>query len=99
MERQDYELLPDEVHYQDEGCDLYPACLRCPLPCCRYDEPGRLQRDARLGRDREVLRLVRENGHSPNELAASYGVSVRTVYRILKRHAGHMPTRPSTGLP
>ena len=26
--------LPEAHHYQDDGCDLAPACLRCPLPRC-----------------------------------------------------------------
>src|SRR3990167_704776 len=25
--------------YRDTGCKASPACLRCPLPVCRYDAP------------------------------------------------------------
>ena len=81
--------LPEHTLYRDEGCDLFPACLRCPLPQCRYDEPGRLQREARQGRDREVLRLACQGRRSPGELAVVFGMSVRTVYRILKRYDGN----------
>ena len=23
--------------YKDTGCELFSACLRCPLPRCKYD--------------------------------------------------------------
>jgi len=94
MDSRDYDLLPEHIHYRDEGCDLFPACLRCPLPTCRYDEPGRLQREARQGRDREVLRRF-ASGASPRELASAFGMSVRTIYRILERHphSMHTPTK------
>ncbi|MBI2918384.1 MAG: sigma-70 family RNA polymerase sigma factor [Chloroflexi bacterium] len=108
MEPPGYDLLPDragtgpaptsaeEADYQDEGCELFPACLRCPLPACRYDEPGRLQREARRERDQALLHLVRERGRSPGELAAACGLSVRTVYRILRRHGTPSPARHPT---
>ncbi len=34
------DALPEHTRYNDNGCDLYPSCLRCPLPRCRYEEPG-----------------------------------------------------------
>ena len=24
----------------DRGCELSLSCLRCPLPVCKYDQPG-----------------------------------------------------------
>ena len=34
------ELLPERYPYRDEGCEVSPSCLKCPLPQCKYDEPG-----------------------------------------------------------
>ena len=34
------DALPEHLHYRDGGCDLFAACLTCPLPHCRYDVPG-----------------------------------------------------------
>ena len=31
---------PEHVDYRDEGCELAPECLACPLPRCRHDDPG-----------------------------------------------------------
>ncbi len=83
-EREDW--LPEEYEYRDEGCEVYPSCLRCPLPRCRYDEPegGRfLIKERRNG---EVRRRHRE-GWTVGRLAAHFGVSRRTIQRILRREA------------
>lgn len=77
--------LPEACHYHDEGCDLAPSCLGCPFPLCRYDEPGELQRQARGTRDRDLLRLRRQKGMSLGQLARRFGISTRTVHRILRR--------------
>ncbi len=70
----------EEFEYRDEGCELFPSCLSCPLPVCRYDEPRR--RWAKEARDREISRLYYQ-GKSAAELAKSFGVSKRTIYRII----------------
>lgn len=73
--------------YKDTGCDLHPSCLHCPLARCRYDEPGWLQREGRDNRDAEVLRERIKLALSVDELAGKFGVSTRTVHRIIKRDA------------
>ena len=30
---------PTYSHYPDNGCEVSPSCLSCPLPLCRYDDP------------------------------------------------------------
>ncbi len=75
---------PEHVQYRDEGCDVAPECLSCPLPRCRYDDPGWLKRQTRMERDRRVLAAKREEGLGPGALAARFGLSRRTVHRILK---------------
>jgi len=77
--------LPQDVYYRDEGCDLSPSCLNCPLPRCRYDEPGGSRQLAKGPRDREVVRRRREEGASIAELARSFGLSKRTVHRIVRK--------------
>jgi hypothetical protein len=81
--RQD--ALPEFTRYRDEGCDLYPSCLTCPLPRCRYDKPGGARAILNLRRDREIRRLRRRQGLPVDMLARRYGVSRRTVFRILRK--------------
>ncbi|MGQ9572786.1 MAG: hypothetical protein ACUVV3_06330 [Dehalococcoidia bacterium] len=79
------DALPEFTRYRDEGCDLYSSCLTCPLPRCRYDAPGGFRAIFNLRRDEEILHLRRGQGLSVDMLARRYGVSRRTVFRILQR--------------
>jgi len=54
------DLLPEEVDWRDEGCELFSSCLNCPLPRCIEEElrgkqrlrmPARARRMAELNRD------------------------------------------------
>ena len=78
------DVLPEQHQYRDEGCELYSSCLNCPLPSCRHDHPGGAKRRLRRLRDSEVRRLRRE-GHGVQELAQRFGVSRRTIHRIMRR--------------
>ena len=31
-------------HMLADGCDVSPKCLDCPLPLCKYDDPGPYQK-------------------------------------------------------
>jgi hypothetical protein len=84
-ERSRGDALPEHIRYRDEGCDLSPSCLNCPLPLCRYDHPGGVRSLRTLGRDREIVRLRRSERVPIDALARRFGVSRRTVFRILKR--------------
>ena len=77
--------LPEHVRYRDEGCDLFPSCLNCPFPRCRYDDPVAFQNARRAERNAEVVRLRLEANLSISELAARFDVSKRTVHRILRQ--------------
>ncbi len=77
--------LPELTIYQDHGCDLFSSCLGCPLPRCRYDDPGWIQREERGHRDTELLQLRAKHALPVHELASRFGVSTRTVHRILSR--------------
>ncbi len=72
------------VNWKDRGCDLYPACLECPMQRCIEEEPrGRQKR--RLAVRAELMKEMRAGGISSREIAAAFGVSARTVQRALGR--------------
>lgn len=74
---------PEQTSYVDNGCDIAPRCLACPLPRCRYDLPPR--RAGALLRWLAVEALLGE-GRTAAEVADELGMSRRTVFR-LKRYA------------
>jgi hypothetical protein len=78
------DLLPENVHYKDEGCDMSPSCLACPLASCVYDTPHGKQVLLKRRRNDEIARLYREERPSYQELARRFKVSMRTVQRVLK---------------
>src|SRR4030042_2663869 len=77
--------LPDYSDYRDEGCDLFSSCLKCPLPRCRHDKQPHGRRAARCLRDMEILRQHNSAGRSAAEIAKVFGVSKRTIQRIIRR--------------
>lgn len=80
------DALPEYVDYEDAGCDLYASCLRCPLPHCRYDDPGGATAMLRSGRDEAILRYAGRDGISVDNLAKMFGLSRRTIFRVLKKY-------------
>lgn len=77
------DLPPEYCHYRDEGCELAESCLNCPFPACIYDMPRGKQQLLKGRRDRQILRQFKE-GKGVKELAAAFGISQRTVQRVLK---------------
>lgn len=84
------DALPEEIDYRDDGCDIHPRCLTCPLPRCRYDEPGGVRAMLNAYRDEQVVAL-RRDGARIDQIAERYSLSRRTVFRILS-------TSPKAGL-
>lgn len=79
------DALPEHTQYADTGCDWHPTCLTCPFVRCRYDEDtGAVKRHAGRQRDRRIVDLQRR-GKTINVIAARFGVSRRTVFRVLAR--------------
>ena len=78
------DALPEHVDYRDRGCDLFPSCLSCPLPRCRYDEPGGVRAMLNRTRDREIRRMRFDDAVPVNEIARRFQVSRRTVFRALE---------------
>lgn len=78
--------LPDYADYRDTGCDVSPSCLRCPLPRCKFDVPPPPRPDPTAARDREI-RARRRQGATARALARDYGLTRRTIFRILREQS------------
>jgi len=78
------DTLPENTRYKDDGCDASFTCLECPLSLCKYDDPGWLQRENRRTRDDEIFRL-RSQQVAVTEISKRFGISTRTVHRIVQR--------------
>ena len=78
------DTLPENTRYRDDGCDAALTCLECPLSLCKYDDPGWLQRENRRTRDDEIFRL-RSQQVSVAEISKRFGISTRTVHRVVQR--------------
>lgn len=80
------DALPEHVDYRDSGCDLYASCLKCPLPQCRYEVSGGATALLRSGRDASILAAARRSGTTVDDLARDFGLSRRTIFRVLERN-------------
>jgi len=78
------DLLPEYLHYRDEGCEFDESCLNCRLPLCIHDEARGKQHWLTNQRDGRIIKLYAQ-GRNMKELAAIFGVSVRTVRRALQK--------------
>ena len=76
------DALPEHTRYVDTGCEVHSSCLTCPLVRCRYDEPGGARALLGQERDRAILAL-RRDGRPISLIAQRFGVSRRTVFRVL----------------
>ena len=88
------DLLPEAFPYRDNGCEVSPSCLSCPLPKCKYDDPGWLIRARRAKRDQDVLTAHRCQESTTVELTRRFHVSQRTIHRILARSDTHSRGAP-----
>jgi len=79
------DTVPEFCHYEDTGCEVSTACLDCPLPRCKFDDPAWYQRNRRLARDFRVMYTIQQESLSMEEAAERFSVTVRTVFRILQR--------------
>lgn len=82
------DALPEHIDYRDDGCDLFPSCLSCPLARCRYDVPGGVRALLNRERDRQMRLLRTEAGLSVDAIAERFQVSRRTVFRALALPGG-----------
>ena len=84
------DTLPEYSNYIDNGCDLFDSCLNCPLPRCRYDDPGWIQKEKIEERDMKIYRK-RKEGSSIKILAKEYNLSTRTIHRACLLYTSPSP--------
>jgi hypothetical protein len=78
------DTVPEMYPYRDDGCEVAPACLRCPLPRCKFDNPGWYQKELRDRRDQRIAQARSHEGLTVIQLSQPFGVSQRTVFRALQ---------------
>ncbi len=79
------DAVPEFYQYEDTGCEVSPSCLHCPLPRCKYDDPIWYQKHRRLAKDLKVLTIMQLEDLTVEEAAARFSVTVRTIFRIMRR--------------
>ena len=79
------DTIPEFCHYEDTGCEVSAACLDCPLPRCKFDDPVWYQRNRRLAKDFQVMHTIQQESLSMEEAAERFSVTVRAVFRIMQR--------------
>jgi hypothetical protein len=92
------DMLPENVRYRDDGCDVHPQCLSCPLPRCRYEDKGGLRGMINEHRDRGIIE-ARMKGLGAAEVAQQFNVSRRTVFRVMEVEAEKQRTARRVRVP
>ncbi len=77
--------VPEFYHYEDSGCEVSRSCLRCPLSRCKYDDPVWFQPHRRMARDLRVWQPIQREDLTADQAADRFSVTVRTVFRIMRR--------------
>lgn len=101
MTRPRADALPETAVYRDTGCSLFPSCLRCPFPTCRYDQQCGT-RSFTTQQRLHIVRLLKDDPlYTSQAIAQKLGVSRRQVFRYLRRirDENHQPRplrRPSS---
>lgn len=80
------DTLPEGINYSDTGCAVAPACLECPLPTCKFDDPAATVARRVTAQHEAIVRLYKSTDWSKIELAKFFGVSKRTIYRALANY-------------
>ena len=83
VRRTRYDALPEGADWRDDGCEVAPHCLECPLERCRYEAPGGLRGLLNSTvRDPQII-ILRAEGASIHTIAKRFGLSRRSVWRAL----------------
>lgn len=70
----------------DDGCEVHPSCLSCPLPTCKWDlSPEDYRRLMNLLKFVKLERTMAEEGLTPAQAAPRFGLTVRSVFRRLQK--------------
>ena len=75
---------PILTHPPDEGCNVSPSCLRCPLDACKYDDIRFYQRWVQAQKEQNILGLLKD-GFTIRSVADQCGISLRTIRRATQR--------------
>lgn len=81
------DALVDGLALSDKGCSLHPSCRTCPLPTCRYDAPNGVA-TVRADLRALVAQRRRSQGATGEDIGRELGVSIRCVWRLVKRPVG-----------
>lgn len=81
-------MLPEHTDYRDDGCEVAPACLECPLVRCRYDERGGRKAMEARERHHEIRTAYLDGNTDVDSLASEFHVSRRTVFRAVEKLRG-----------
>jgi len=84
VETQSYNI-DGALGWVEDGCDVSPSCLDCPLPVCRYDDPRWYVRYRQQQQDLRLAQLMKLERLGAVEVAEKLGITVRTVYRARAR--------------
>ena len=68
----------------DEGCEVAPRCIACPLPICKYDDMPSYRREKQVQTYKIIIDLVR-TGLTNQKVASHLGIAVRTVQRAKEK--------------
>ncbi len=79
------DLPPEFTRYRDEGCEHAARCLDCPFDTCLFEKPGGKERFFKSRRNGEIVKLSQQ-GKKTKEIAKQFGVSERTVQRVIKSY-------------
>ena len=71
--------------FDDKGCEAAPSCLACPLPQCKDDDPRWYNRLVKRRQDQAIVAALQQDGATQGQVAAQFGVTVRTVFRVQER--------------
>ena len=78
------DALPENTSYPDDGCEYHPACLTCPFVVCRHDVKGGIRTIRHAVRNPQII-AMRADGALVDEIAARFGLSPRSVFRVLAK--------------
>lgn len=89
--------LPENIDYVDDGCEVAPRCLECPLARCKHDERFYSKGNKEMPvaeRNAKVFEL-RKKGIPTPDIARAFKIAPRTVLRIVQ-NGGAPPKRINT---
>ena len=77
------DALPEWVSYTDDGCDVAPRCVECPLEECKYVVSSKQRWELRNGERNALIRAAAASGAKRQEIAAAAGLNLRTIHKLL----------------